>query len=199
MRFRLGGRRRSTNHWKPNRIATIGVTSRSVATVVCPIVSKSPSIRALHHHSEQQHEDHRHQAGEGDQAKAVEQRIAAAAAAGDTYASGIGTPDDMRRHLRLLAGADVDQVIFLQQAGRNRHVDICSSLELFAGEVMDEFHAGEAQREAAKQADLAPYVEAALARKEWMQPRADDEIPVVAAAVKKAIVPSDPVGVVAKT
>ncbi len=124
----------------------------------------------------------------------VERRIAAAEAAGDGYASGIGTPDDMRRHLRPLAAAGVDQVIFLQQAGRNRHADICHSLELFAAEVMGEFQAGEAEREAAKRAELASYVEAALDRKEWMRPLADAEIPVVPAAVAKAVVPSDPVG-----
>ena len=42
------------------------------------------------------------------------------------------------------------------------------------------------ERQAKKDQELAPYVEAALARKEWMQPLADDEIPVVRASVKKA-------------
>ena len=36
--------------------------------------------------------------------------------------------------------AGVDQLIFVSQAGRNRHEDICESLELFAREVMPEFH-----------------------------------------------------------
>ena len=80
----------------------------------------------------------------------------------------------------------VDQVIFIQQAGRNRHADICSSLELFAAEVMPEFAAEEADRQRRKAAELAPFIEAALARKQWMQPLADDEIPVVKASVKKA-------------
>jgi hypothetical protein len=31
-------------------------------------------------------------------------------------------------------------VILLNQAGNNTHQDICESLELFAGEVMPEFH-----------------------------------------------------------
>src|SRR5688572_25734835 len=39
--------------------------------------------------------------------------------------SGIGTPDDMRRHLHGFQEAGVDQVIFLQQAGHNRHEHIC--------------------------------------------------------------------------
>ncbi len=116
----------------------------------------------------------------------TDKRIAAAAAQNGTYASCIGTPDDARRHLREMRDVGVDQVIFIQQAGRNRHTDICSSLELFAAEVMPEFAAEEADRQRRKQAELAPFIEAALARKQWMQPLADDEIPVVKAAVKKA-------------
>ena len=109
-----------------------------------------------------------------------------AVAAGDDYSSCIGSPDDARRYLRDLADVGVDQVIFLQQAGRNRHADICSSLELFASEVMPEFAADEEARQAKKTDELAPFVEAALARKEWMQPLADEDIPVVEASVKKA-------------
>ncbi len=116
----------------------------------------------------------------------TEQRIAAAAAQDDTYASCIGTPDDARRHLREMRDVGVDQVIFIQQAGRNRHADICSSLELFAAEVLPEFAAEEAERQQRKQAELAPFIEAALARKQWMQPLADADIPVVKASVKKA-------------
>jgi len=42
-----------------------------------------------------------------------------------------------RRHPRphpRFEDAGVDQVIFLQQAGRNKHEHICASLELFAAE-----------------------------------------------------------------
>jgi alkanesulfonate monooxygenase SsuD/methylene tetrahydromethanopterin reductase-like flavin-dependent oxidoreductase (luciferase family) len=110
-----------------------------------------------------------------------------AASHGDAdYSSGIGTPHDMRAHLRAFQDAGIDQVIFLQQAGRNRHDHICEALELFAAEVMPEFKAGAAEREARKAEDLAPYIAAALARKPWMQPLADDEIPVVRASVAKA-------------
>jgi hypothetical protein len=80
----------------------------------------------------------------------------------------------------------VDQVIFIQQAGRNRHEDICSSLELFAAEVLPEFADGEQERQQRKADELAPFIEAALARKRWMQPLADHEIPVVRASVAKA-------------
>ncbi len=118
----------------------------------------------------------------GDRTEAI-----VAAAADDTNrSSGIGTPDDMRRHLKELQAAGVDQVIFLQQAGNNRHDHICEALELFAGTVMGEFKADAAAREEKKRRELAPYIEAALNRKNWMKPLGDGEIPVVHASVAKA-------------
>jgi len=114
------------------------------------------------------------------------QEIIDAGARADAIATGIGTPDDMRKHLKAFQEAGVDQVIFMQQAGRNKHSEICESLELFAAEVMPEFKAEVAAREAKKAEELAPYIEAALARKNWMKPLADDEIPVVKASVAKA-------------
>jgi alkanesulfonate monooxygenase SsuD/methylene tetrahydromethanopterin reductase-like flavin-dependent oxidoreductase (luciferase family) len=104
------------------------------------------------------------------------------------HAPGIGTPDDLRQHLRNFEAAGVDQVIFLQQAGKNRHAEICESLALFAAEVLPEFAAAAQQREAEKARALAPFVEAALARKPRMQPLADHEIPVVRASVSAPIV-----------
>jgi hypothetical protein len=92
----------------------------------------------------------------------------------------------MRNHLEEFEESGVDQVIFLQQAGRNRHDHICQSLELFAAEVMPEFRAKAAVREARKAEELAPYVAAALKRKSWMKPLADHEIPVVKASAEKA-------------
>ncbi|MBN9533824.1 MAG: LLM class flavin-dependent oxidoreductase [Alphaproteobacteria bacterium] len=100
--------------------------------------------------------------------------------------SGIGTPEDMRAHLRALQAAGVDQVIFLQQAGRNRHEHICQSLQLFADTVMAEFREAAAAREKAKQEALQPYIDAALKRKQWMQPLGKDDVPVVRASVKQA-------------
>ena len=67
----------------------------------------------------------------------------------ETLRSGlIGSPETIRRRLREFESAHVDQVILLNQAGRTTHDDICASLELFAREVMPEFHArdGEQQR-----------------------------------------------------
>jgi alkanesulfonate monooxygenase SsuD/methylene tetrahydromethanopterin reductase-like flavin-dependent oxidoreductase (luciferase family) len=103
-----------------------------------------------------------------------------------TSAPGIGTPDDLRQHIREFQEVGVDQVIFLQQAGRNKHQDICSSLELFAADVMPEFVKEREAREAKKKAELAPYIEAALKRKKRMPALRDDEIPVVRASVAKA-------------
>ena len=100
-------------------------------------------------------------------------------------AAGIGTPADMRAHLNEYQSAGVDQIIFMQQAGRNRHEHICESLQLFADEVMEPFAAETEARERAKAEELAPHIEAALARKQWMQPIADEDIPIVRASVKQ--------------
>lgn len=51
----------------------------------------------------------------------------------------IGSPETIREKLLELERANVDQVILLNQAGKNTHEDICDSLELFAKEVMPEF------------------------------------------------------------
>ena len=115
----------------------------------------------------------------------TEQVIAQAAAHGSP-STGIGTPEDMRRHLNAFESVGIDQIIFMQQAGRNRHEHICQSLELFAAEVMPEFKARVAEREARKAEELAPFIEAALARKDWMRPLADGDIPIVRASVAKA-------------
>ncbi len=99
--------------------------------------------------------------------------------------SGIGTPDDMKTHLRSFQEVGIDQVIFLQQAGRNRHEHICESLELFASDVMPQFKADAAAREKNKNEMLAPYLEAALKRKKWMKPLGENEVPVVKASVQQ--------------
>ena len=46
-------------------------------------------------------------------------------------------------------------MILLNQAGKTSHEDICGSLELFAKEVMPEFHAAEPEHAAWKQKVLA--------------------------------------------
>jgi hypothetical protein len=99
---------------------------------------------------------------------------------------GIGTPDQLRRHLRRYEEAGIDQVMFIQQSGKNRHEHICQSLEIFAAEVMPEFKERETARAAAKARDLASFVEAALARKPRMPPIAEADIPRVEALGRKA-------------
>jgi alkanesulfonate monooxygenase SsuD/methylene tetrahydromethanopterin reductase-like flavin-dependent oxidoreductase (luciferase family) len=100
--------------------------------------------------------------------------------------AGIGTPADMRAHLQSSQEAGVDQVIFLQQAGHNRHEEILAALELFARTVAPEFQRQAADREARKREELAPWIARALARKRWMPPLRDDEIPVVPASRARA-------------
>jgi alkanesulfonate monooxygenase SsuD/methylene tetrahydromethanopterin reductase-like flavin-dependent oxidoreductase (luciferase family) len=95
--------------------------------------------------------------------------------------NGIGTPAQLIERLKQYQDVGVDQVIFIQQAGRNTHADIIASLELFAAEVMPALKAGQAERDARKQAELAPYIEAALKRKQWMQPLATAAIPAISA------------------
>jgi len=94
---------------------------------------------------------------------------------------GIGTPAQLRAHLRGFADSGVDQVTFIQQGGRNRHEHICESLELFAREVMPEFHEEQAERQRKKEAELAPFIAAAMKRKPYLKALADDEIPVMQA------------------
>jgi hypothetical protein len=53
----------------------------------------------------------------------------------------------LRRKLRRFQSSNIDQVILLNQAGKNTHEHICESLELFAKEVMPEFHAAEPEHQ----------------------------------------------------
>ncbi|MDJ0848004.1 MAG: LLM class flavin-dependent oxidoreductase [Myxococcota bacterium] len=111
------------------------------------------------------------------------------AASGDRsrfrHAPGIGTPEDLLAHLEALQDSGVDQVILMQQAGRNRHEHICESLEIFSKQVLPELARGREEREAAKARELAPWIEAALARKPRMAALAEDEIPIVQASVAR--------------
>ncbi len=100
---------------------------------------------------------------------------------------GIGTPQQLREHLRSFEETGVDQVIFIQQGGRNRHEHICESLELFAAEVMPEFKQRADEHERRKLEELAPYIEKALQRKQWMQPLKDEEIPEIHALGRQIV------------
>ncbi len=77
----------------------------------------------------------------------------------------IGTPDQISDLIQRYQAAGVDQVIFVSQAGANRHEHICESLELFAKRVMPEFTLDRDHRERTKREQLTPAVTRALARR----------------------------------
>ena len=77
----------------------------------------------------------------------------------------IGTPEQVVELVQRYEAVGVDQVIFVQQAGPNKHEHICESLELFGAKVLPHFVDGREEREAAKRERLAPAVERALARR----------------------------------
>ncbi|HUF32165.1 MAG TPA: LLM class flavin-dependent oxidoreductase [Acidimicrobiales bacterium] len=104
-----------------------------------------------------------------DTAAAVEQeRLGAKIAAEGTSGGGLrgatGTPDQLREFLLRYEEAGVDQLIFVMQAGKNRHEDICESLELFGREVLPEFKEREQAGAVAKAKRLEPVIDQVMAR-----------------------------------
>ena len=100
------------------------------------------------------------------------QTLGAKAAAGDYSGlrGAIGTPDQLRRFLRRYEEAGVDQLIFVMQAGHNRHEDIMESLELFGTQVLPEFAERDEAGARAKTARWEPLVDAAMARRDRRDP-----------------------------
>jgi alkanesulfonate monooxygenase SsuD/methylene tetrahydromethanopterin reductase-like flavin-dependent oxidoreductase (luciferase family) len=98
----------------------------------------------------------------------------------------IGTPAQVTELLARYEAVGIDQVIFVMQAGKNRHEHICESLELFAREVLPRFADGREKAEAAKADRLAAAVDAALARRpparSLERPYPIDEVAEVAAS-----------------
>jgi alkanesulfonate monooxygenase SsuD/methylene tetrahydromethanopterin reductase-like flavin-dependent oxidoreductase (luciferase family) len=98
----------------------------------------------------------------------------------------IGTPAQVTDLLKRYEAVGIDQVIFVMQAGKNRHEHICESLELFAAQVLPQFTENRAEAEAAKADRLAAAVESALARRSpartLEQPYTIDEAAEVAQA-----------------
>jgi hypothetical protein len=78
----------------------------------------------------------------------------------------IGTPRQITELVRRYESAGVDQVVFVLQAGPNRHEHICESLELFGAEVLPAFAEQAEAKERDKAERLAPAIEAALARRD---------------------------------
>ena len=74
----------------------------------------------------------------------------------------IGSPEQVRDLCRRYEAAGVDQLIFVMQAGRNRHEHICESIELFASEVLPEFAQRADEADAQRAERFAPAIGAAL-------------------------------------
>jgi alkanesulfonate monooxygenase SsuD/methylene tetrahydromethanopterin reductase-like flavin-dependent oxidoreductase (luciferase family) len=76
----------------------------------------------------------------------------------------IGNVEEVRANLEKFEETGVDQVIFIQQGGNNRHEHICEALELFAAEIQPAFKERHDARARRKAEELAPYIERAGAR-----------------------------------
>jgi alkanesulfonate monooxygenase SsuD/methylene tetrahydromethanopterin reductase-like flavin-dependent oxidoreductase (luciferase family) len=98
--------------------------------------------------------------------------LGAKAAAGDHTGlrGAIGTPAQLRDFLRRYEEAGVDQLIFVMQAGKNRHEDIMESIELFGTQVLPEFLERDEAASRAKAAKWEPLVEQAMARRHRQDP-----------------------------
>ena len=101
-------------------------------------------------------------------AVALEQeRLGAKVAAdgGKGLRGAVGTPDQIREFLRRYEECGVDQLIFVLQAGRNRHEHIMESLELFGRDILPEFKDRDERARAAKFHELEPAIESAMQRR----------------------------------
>ena len=98
--------------------------------------------------------------------------LGAKAAAGDHTGlrGAIGTPDQLREFFRRYEAAGVDQLIFVMQAGHNRHEDIMESIELFGTQVLPEFIERDEAASRAKALRFEPLVDQALARRVRQDP-----------------------------
>ena len=110
--------------------------------------------------------------------------------------AGIGSPAQVARNLEALEEAGVDQVVFVQQAGNNRHDHICESLELFSEQVMPAFKDRHEGRQKRKLERLEPAIERAMQRVPELPPVAGlpplDAYPVLAAKAGQAEQPERP-------
>src|SRR6059058_351709 len=77
----------------------------------------------------------------------------------------VGTPDQVRDLVRRYEAAGVDQMIFVMQAGHNRHEHIMEAIDLFGTEVLPEFAERADAADRAKDERLTGAAEAALARR----------------------------------
>lgn len=121
-----------------------------------------------------------HVPGETNLWAAFERRMAKASSAPKKEWPSIGSAAQLRSYLEGLEDAGIDQFVLIQQIGRNSDAAIRESLENFAREVMPAFKDRARQRQARKQAELAPFIEAALARKRAARPAPPPIEPVAA-------------------
>src|SRR3954449_2501092 len=77
----------------------------------------------------------------------------------------VGTPDQVRELVSRYEAAGVDQLIFVLQAGRNRHEHICEAIELFGKEVLPEFAERADAADAAVDERLRDAIAAAMSRR----------------------------------
>jgi alkanesulfonate monooxygenase SsuD/methylene tetrahydromethanopterin reductase-like flavin-dependent oxidoreductase (luciferase family)/putative sterol carrier protein len=77
----------------------------------------------------------------------------------------VGTPEQVRELVSRYEAAGVDQLIFVLQAGRNRHEHICEAIELFGKEVLPEFAARADEADRAVDEKLAGAIQAAMSRR----------------------------------
>jgi alkanesulfonate monooxygenase SsuD/methylene tetrahydromethanopterin reductase-like flavin-dependent oxidoreductase (luciferase family) len=98
--------------------------------------------------------------------------LGAKAAAGDQTGlrGAIGTPAQLREFLQRYEDAGVDQLIFVMQAGHNRHEHIMESLELFGTQVLPEFIERDEASSRTKSAKWEPLIERAMARRDRHDP-----------------------------
>jgi alkanesulfonate monooxygenase SsuD/methylene tetrahydromethanopterin reductase-like flavin-dependent oxidoreductase (luciferase family) len=103
--------------------------------------------------------------------------LGAKVAAGDETGlrGAVGTPEQLRSFLRRYEEAGIDQLIFVMQAGHNRHEHIMESIERFGREVLPEFAERDEAARAAKARRLEPVVEQALARRQEGTERMPDD------------------------
>jgi alkanesulfonate monooxygenase SsuD/methylene tetrahydromethanopterin reductase-like flavin-dependent oxidoreductase (luciferase family) len=96
-----------------------------------------------------------------------QERLGAKVAAGDNSGlrGAVGTPDQIREFIKRYEDAGVDQLIFVSQAGKNKHEDIMESLELFGKEVLPEFLDNKDKANQLKAQKVAPIIDAAMSRK----------------------------------
>jgi alkanesulfonate monooxygenase SsuD/methylene tetrahydromethanopterin reductase-like flavin-dependent oxidoreductase (luciferase family) len=115
-----------------------------------------------------EYQERRDQHGYSVNTEALEnERLGAKIAAGDNTGlrGAVGTPDQIREFLRRYEEMGVDQIIFVSQAGKNRHEDIMESLSLFGKEVLPEFLERDEKASAEKAKRMEPIIEKVMARK----------------------------------